>query len=184
MLLLILLTFSVFLVFWLGDLLLTKKTIDKTGIKAELNPVMRTVLRIRRRFIWIFKIIEISLFFYLLVFLTTVGSGTIPFYILLFYILFYSILVVNNSRVYYKVTKKETLIFPCIFLFISIVLMLFIYVNYMMYSGLTMTYNEFRKCQINYKKLNWECYKNESTVQPSNELRDILGDFDIPIPRP
>jgi hypothetical protein len=184
MLILILLTFFVFFVFWLGDLYITKKTIDKTGIKAELNPLMRTVLRVRRRFIWVFKIIEIGLFLYLLIFLTTIGSGMIPFYILLFYIFFYSILVANNSRVYYKVTNKETVAFSYIFICVSILLILFIYLNYMMYSGLTMTYNEFRKCQTDYKKLNWECYKNESTVQPSSELKDILGDLNILIPRP
>jgi len=46
MLTLILLTFLVFFVLWLGDLILTRKVTKKVGAKAEVNPLMRKLLKI------------------------------------------------------------------------------------------------------------------------------------------
>jgi hypothetical protein len=183
MLTLILLTFSVFFVLWIGDLILTRKVTKKVGAKAEINPLMRKILSFRGKFIWIFKFVEIGLFLYLIYYIQTF-SGQTSFYILLVYILFYSILVANNSRVYFQVTKETSGTFRWIFLIISVLLIMFIYLNYLMYSGLTLTYSKLGECQSDYKNVYWECYQKNVTPEKSKELEDILGTLDIKIPKP
>lgn len=183
MLTLILFTFLVFFVLWLGDLILTRKVVKKVGTHAEVNPLMRKILSFRGRFIWVFKFIEIVLFLYLIYYIQTF-SGQRSFYILLGYILFYSLLVTNNSRVYFQVTKQASGTFRWIFMIISVLLIMFIYLNFMIYSGLTLTYSTLGSCQSDYKNLYWECYQKNVTPETPKELEDILGTLDIKIPKP
>lgn len=183
MLTLILLTFLVFFVLWIGDLVLTLKVTKKVGSEAEVNPIMRKILSFRGKFIWAFKSIEIGFFLYLIYYIQTF-SGQTAFHILLGYILFYSILVANNSRVYFQVTKEASGAFRGIFLIISVLLVMFIYLNYLMYSGLTLTYSKLGECQSDYKSVYWECYQKDVSPEKSKELEDILGTLDIKIPKP
>ena len=182
MLTLILLTFLVFVVLWVSDLYLTLKVVKKVGVKAEANPLLRKVLSFRGRFSWAFKGIELLLFLYLIYYLST--FGTLPFYILLGYIFFYAILVANNSRVYFQVTKKSSPAFRYTFLIISLLLIMFIYLNFLFYSGLTLTFDELRTCQSEYKNVYRECYEEDISPQTSQELKDILETIDIKIPMP
>lgn len=185
MLNLIVLTFLVFMVLWLGDFYITLKTVRKRGIRAEANPIMKFYL-LRGKLVWLFKALEIGIFFYLLSFLTVIGNTTTPFYILLTYIFIYTLLVANNSRVYFKVMNKESGAFKLIFVAISILMVFFIYMNYLVYSGLMLSYNTLMECQSEYKELNWECYQENTTAPISSidELEDILNSLNIPIPRP
>jgi len=183
MLTLILLTFIVFFVLWMGDMLLTLKVIKKVGTKAEVNPIIRKIVSFRGKFIWLFKFIEITLFLYLIYYIQTF-SGKTAFYILLGYIFFYSLLVANNSKVYFQVTQQESRIFRYMFLIISVLLIMFIYLNFLLYSGLTLTYSEFGKCQSKYKSLYWECYQKNITPETPKELENILETIDIKIPKP
>jgi len=183
MLVLIFLTFFVFLILWIGDFYITKKIVKKVGTKVEINILLRKILSFRGKFIWIFKAIELGLFLYLIYYIQTF-SGEVSFYILLGYILFYTILVTNNSRVYFQVTRKASEAFMLMFLVISISLLGFIYLNFLMYSGLVMTYEELGKCQSNYKNVYWECYQKNVTSEVPKELEDIIGSFDISIPMP
>jgi hypothetical protein len=183
MLVLILLTFLVFFIFWLADLILTRNVVKKVGTKAEVNPLLRKILNFRGKFIYIFKIIEMGLFLFLIYYIQTF-SGQTSFHVLLGYIFFYSILVANNSRVYFQVSKKDSTVFRWTFLVISVLLIVFIYLNYFMYSGLMLTYSELGKCQSDYKNTYWECYQKNVTPEESKELKDILGTLDIEIPTP
>jgi len=61
---------------------------------------------------------------------------------------------------------------------------MFIYLNYLMYSGLTLTYSKLGECQSDYKNVYWECYQKNVTPEESKELEDILGTLDIKIPKP
>jgi len=183
MLPLILLTFSVFFTLWAGDFYITYKTVKHVGPKAELNPIIRVLMQTRGKNVWVFKTFEIALFLYLIYYIQTF-SGESSFYILLGYIFFYSILVFNNSWVFFKVTKMASKAFGIIFLITSFLLIMFIYLNYLMYSGLTLTYKKFGECQLDYKNLYWECYQKNITHEKSQELEDILGNLDIKIPNP
>ena len=183
MLTLILLTFFVFLVLWTSDIILTRNVTEKVGAEAEINPLLRKILSFRGKFIWLFKLIEIIFFLYLIYYIQTF-SEKIAFYTLLGYIFFYSLLVMNNSKVYFQVTGKSSNTFRWTFLVISILLVMFIYLNFLMYSGLTMTYSTLGRCQSDYKNLYWECYQKNVTPQITKELKDILGALDIKIPKP
>ena len=182
---LILLTFLVFFILWLADFYITVKIVNKKGRKVEANPLMRLYL-IRGRFVWVFKIAEILIFFYLLSFLTITANSVMPFYTLLAYIFIYTILVANNSKVYFDITGKQSNVLHYVFIVMSILLIFFIYMNYLMYSGLTLSYNTLMDCQSEYKQLNWDCYKKNVTIDGDSisKIENILGNFDLPIPIP
>ena len=181
MLYLILLTFAVFVIFWLGDLILTLQTVKHMGVKAEVNPIMRGILKTRGKFIYIFKIIEIGAFLYLLYFISTF-KGIISFNILLFFILFYSLLVVNNAHVYYKVTHKESKTLSIVFIFLIITMLLFIYLNFLLYQDLGVSFTALSKSNQRYADLYEECNQNQ-TIESSlpQDLGDLLRDLNLPI---
>ena len=185
MITLLLLTFAVFMIFWLGDLYLTIKVIKKVGKNAEANPLMKLFL-FRGKWVFAFKALELGIFLYLIYFITAISSGVVPFYILLGYIIIYSLLVMNNGRVYYNVTGKQSSVLSLIFFFTSVILVLFMYLNYLMYGGLTVTYSRLMESEHNYNQLNWECNHQNITTNASadSELMNILSTLNIPIPRP
>lgn len=184
MIYLILLIFAVFFIFWLGDFYLTKKTTKYLGNKIELNPVIRYVLRGRGRLIYLFKAIELGVFLYLMIFLTNF-EGIIPFYILLFFIFFYSVLVLNNAHVFYKVTKKESIAFKVIFGLMVIAMLLFIYLNYLLYMDLNTSYKALSKSNQYYNNLYSQCQNTNgsiSTPAPRN-INEIIPELNLPIRR-
>lgn len=169
---------------WLGDFYLTIKTVKKIGPKAEINPIMRSVLGFRGKHVYLFKIVELGLFLYLIYFLSNF-NGVVPFYTLLGYILFYSLLVANNSHVLFKVTKEETLTLNYIFVGVTICTILFIYLNYLMFADLLTTYTAISQCHISYNQLYQTCNQNTTMISklPEN-LLDVIKSLDIKIPMP
>jgi glucan phosphoethanolaminetransferase (alkaline phosphatase superfamily) len=161
------------------------KTTKRIGPTTELNPIMRGFLQLRGKYVWIFKVTELSLFFYLIYYLTSF-TGTIPFYTLLVYIILYGILVANNSRVYYKVTGEQSLVINYAFIGITIFITLFIYLNYLLYSSLTLSYNTITKCYSSYNDLYWTCNQQNATggVALPTELENILNSLNLTISKP
>lgn len=184
MIYLILLTFGVFFLFWFGDLYLTIKTTKHLGKKVELNPLIRLILGGRGRLIYLFKIIELSIFLYLMIFLTKF-EGIIPFYILLFFILFYSVLVINNAHVYYKVTKKESIAFKLIFLGAIVSMLFFVYLNYLLYMDLNTSYNALSQSNQEYNNLYAQCQRNNASISAPvpKDITEIIPELNLPIRR-
>jgi len=137
---LILLVLLVFTIFWLGDLVLTLKVAKHLGHEVEINPIIRIILKTRRKLIFLFKTLELSAFIYLIWYLSTF-EGKTPFYILLIFILFYSLLVANNAHVFYKATGTESIVFKFVYLGLVLSILLFIYLNYLLYKDLETSYN-------------------------------------------
>lgn len=187
MLVLIVLTFFIFLILWLGDFYLTKKVIRKKGIGLELNPLMK-IYAFRGRFVYLFKALEIGIFFYLIYFLTTVSNSMTPFYILLVYIFLYSVLVSNNSWIYFKAFKRPSKALNYIFMAVAIVLILFLYLSFVEYETLTASYSQLLKCKFGYKDLEVKCEKNITYIAVDtpefSDLKSIVDTIDIPIPKP
>ena len=156
MIYLILIIFGVFLLFWFGDFYLTRKTIKHLGHKVELNPIIRFISKGRGKLIYLFKPIELGIFIYLIWSLTKF-EDVIPFCILLFFIFFYSLLVVNNAHVYYKATKKESVAFKMIFIGLMIAMLLFIYLNYLLYLDLNISYDALANSNQDYNELYAQC---------------------------
>lgn len=173
MIYLTLITFFVFLLFWLGDLYLTIKTVKKLGNEIEINPIIRFLLRGRGRLIYLFKPIELFAFVYLLWIINTF-DGIISFNILLVFIFFYALLVVNNAHVYFKVTNKESIAFKVIFIGLTIMMLLFIYLNYMLYKDLGISYNALDKSNDKYNELYWQCQSNSTNNSiPNTKFPDL-----------
>ena len=181
MLYLILIIFCVFMIFFLGDLILTLKTIRKAKTaKIELNPLMR----IRSHFVYVFKTIELLIFLYLIYVLTKINGAT-SFYILLSFIFFYSLLVANNAHVYYKVTGKESGTFKIIFIISVISMLSFIYLNYILYEDLKISYDALTQSYEGYNKLYHQCVEKNISgdmIVPQ-ELGEILREFNMTIER-
>ena len=184
MLYLILIVLGVFLLFWLGDLYLTIKTIKLMGHKVELNPIIRFISRGRGKLIYLFKPLELGIFIYLI---WALGKfeGVIPFYILLFFIFFYSMLVMNNAHVYYKVTHKESIAFKIIFVGAMIAMLLFIYLNYLLYMDLNTSYDALSHSNQQYNDLYSQCQKNNAsiTTPEPRSITEIIPELNLPIRR-
>lgn len=178
---LILITFFVFVLFWLGDLYLTLKTVKKLGNNVEINPIIKFILRGRGRLVYLFKPLELIAFLYLLWFLNTF-EGVIPFSILLVFIFVYSIIVVNNAHVYYKVTDRESGAFKIIFIGLTLAVLFFIYLNYLLYLDIGIVYDELQESNEKYSELLWETQNINETVteKPKSELPNL----NLPIRRP
>jgi len=185
MLPLILLTFSVFLTLWIGDFYLTLKTTKKAGYRVEINPIMQIFFRVRRQYVWIFKLVELSIFFYLIYFLTSIAETT-QFYMLLVYIIIYAILVANNSRVYYKITGKESLAINYILILVVIFTALFIYLNFFLYSNIKTSYNVLGQCKESFNNLYWSCQQKNATggAKLPSDLEEVLKSLNLTISRP
>jgi len=180
---LILIVFGVFLLFWLGDLYLTIKTTKRLGNKIEINPIIRFILRGRGKFVYLFKAIELVIFLYLIWFLASF-EGVIPFYILLFFIFFYSLLVVNNAHIYFKVTKQESIAFKIIFIGLVIAMLLFIYLNYLLYLDLNTSYNALKESNNQYTNLYIQCQNNSPSAPMPKNISDITSGLNLPIRNP
>lgn len=168
---LILLTFFVFAIFWLGDLVLTLKVVKHLGHEVEINPIIRLLLRARGKFIYPFKIVELGAFLYLIWYLSTF-EGKTPFYILLVFILFYSLLVANNAHVYYKATVKESIVFKVVYLGLVLSILFFIYLNYLLYKDLETSYNALGDANSKYAELH-----SKIEIQNRTTGNDIPKDF-------
>lgn len=182
MLYLTLITFGVFVLFWGGDLYLTLKTVKHLGNHVEINPFVRFILKGRRKLIYLFKPVELIVFLYLIWFLNKF-EGVIPFYILLVFILFYSIIVINNAHVFFKATKKESIAFKVIFSGLTIAILFFIYLNYMLYLDLGVAYNALSKSNDKYNELYGQCQeKNASITTPEpQDIKTAFPELDLPI---
>ena len=177
MLYLVLLTLGVFLLFWLGDLYITLKAVKKSDKNIEINPLLRCIFNYRRRFVYLFKIVEILVFSYLIYYITELGSN-ISFNILLTFIFIYSLFVVNNAHVYYKITNQESSAFKLIFITLTLFVILFIYLNNLLYSDLSITYNAISECNTKYYDLYNVC--NVTNIEVPT-LKNVLKELNLSV---
>ena len=170
---------------WLADAFLTLRTVNKLGEEVEINPIVQNLLKTRGAYVWVFKVVEIAAFLYLIFYLSAFTT-TMPFYILLVYILFYGVLVANNSRVYYKATGNQSKILRITFILLLLASISFIYLNYVLYRDLNVSYNSLRNCKSEYNDLFFECKKNTSETPEnfSRELENRLGNLNLTVPTP
>ena len=174
MLYLTLLTFGVFIVLWSADLALTIKTVNHMGPKVEINPIIKFILKTRRKAIYIIKPLELIIFGYLILFLN-VFKGVMGFYILLVFILFYGLLVLNNSWVYATVAKKDSAIIRITYFAILLFVLLFIFLNYSLYNDLTVSYDTLSETNSKYNEIAIEY--NSCCNQPNeNTNLEIRGE--------
>jgi len=185
MLPLIILTFLVFLTLWIGDFYLTVKSFKKSKNVLEINPIMLLLLKFRSRYVVLFKLAEISIFFYLIYYLTILHQ-TMQIYILLAYIVVYGVLVANNSHVYYKAKGKPSFAINIILIFLSAFVSLFIFLNFLLYSNLTISYDVLSQCKDSFNNLYRQCQQQNATPSVSlpQELESILESINLTIRRP
>ncbi len=104
---LIIVSFFVIFIYWLEDALLTKKVVGIVGYEIEANPLLRLTFKIRAKFFSIFKIVELSLFAYLIYLIDEFQLNIFTaFYVIMGLLVYYTLILINNSRVYFAVTKK------------------------------------------------------------------------------
>lgn len=175
------LTFAVFLVFWAGDAIITRKTVDELDESAEINPIIRKILYFRKGYLWLFKGVEITAFGYLIYYLSTFG-GVLSFKILLAYILFYGFLVWNNNRVYFKATGEPSTTFRTMFLLMLVISVSFIQLNNTLYQDLQTSYEGISECSADYRELQNQCRQEANTTSGGNyseNVDDRLENLDL-----
>ena len=164
---LITLTFAVFLILWISDLYFTTRSIKKIGKGVEMNPLLRGIIGIRAKFIWPFKILEVSIFSYILWRISTLNEE-ITFSVLLGLILVYSLVVVAGLKVFIDATRRST---PVLMLFMGILLslLLFIHLNHVEYQNKIAVSNALSECSSRYANLYVACKVNFSSTINSSE---------------
>jgi len=161
-------------VFLVGDAILTRRTVEALDESTEVNPIIRKVLSFRKKFLWIFKSVEVTAFAYLLYYLASFNSS-LSFNILLGYILFYGLLVWNNNRVYYKATGEPSTTFRKVFLLMLVISVSFIFLNNMLYEDLQDSYNSISECSTDYTELQNQCSNEDINTSDSENYNDTTN---------
>lgn len=154
---------------------------DALDESTEVNPLIRKVLGFRKKFLWLFKLLEISAFAYLIYYLASFDSS-LSFNILLGYILFYGFLVWNNNRVYYKATGEPSTTFRGIFALMLVISVSFIYLNNALYQDLQTSYESISECSTDYRELQDQCSQNVNSTSGENydeNIEDRLEKLDL-----
>lgn len=140
---LILVSFFVILVYWLADAILTKKVVGIAGYEIEANPVIRLTFKIRAKFFLIFKLVEISLFAYLIYLIDAFQLNIFTaFYAIFGLIVYYTLILINNSRVYFEVTKKQSNVLIYALSIATIFLIIFMWFAYTLQIDKTILTNQ------------------------------------------
>ncbi len=175
---LIALTFAVFLILWIADLYFTTRSVKVIGKGIEINPLLRLVMGIRWRFIWPFKIVEISIVSYLLwqIFLL---NEEITFSILMGLLLIYSLVVSAGAKVFIDATQRSM---PVVMVFIGILLslLLFIDLNHAEYQNKSAVFNALSECSSKYANLYVLCTTNTTVKESASEFQRYNLSLTIP----
>lgn len=145
-----------FIVQWLADIFFTLKSVKKLGYEIETNPIFRFLLGTRRKYLYLFKTLELIVFFGL-IYLVSTYSNAHAFYGLLFVSFVYFLVTLQGMRIYLQVEKDTT---PVILLFatISLICLLFIYLNYDTFNNSTKIYTALKECNEAYQDTYTECF--------------------------
>jgi len=171
--------FLTLVVFWLGDLYLTKETTKRVGSLAEMNPALRAILKLRRKFIWTFKGTEIIIFSYLLFKLSQLDEVK-TFSVLLLAILYYILVVSTGIIAYIKAVGYSTPI-VALFITISLLMLIFMSMSYKEYQNRVTISNELMDCSSRYSYLYATCPQKEQPQVIGSEF-DKYG-LNITIPK-
>ena len=169
--------FVLFLVFWVADIFFTLKTVGKVGNEVELNPIMSLLLKVRRRYLFLFKIAEIAVFTGLMLGFVAVDTHT-ALYVLFALTLAYSLIVAQGIRVYLNASGNP---FPVSMLFLVVVLIAVftIYVSYLSFVDTISISDALQKCNTEYIGAYRTCVANATgTVEPPKHF-----DINLTIPR-
>jgi len=128
-----------------------------------MNPLLRGVMKIRAKFIWPFKVLEIGIFSYLL-WRISILNEEMTFSVLLGLILFYSLVVVAGLKVFIDVTERSTPV-AMLFFALSLSLLLFIHLNHLEYQNKASVSNAFSECSSKYADLYAICKTNTNVSQ-------------------
>lgn len=178
MLILISLTFLIFVFFWIVDIHITRKVIRKVGKEIELNPIARFLIGGSER-LWFFKAIFFFLTFFATFYLTWL-EVKLPLYVILGYILIYSLVITSNSSIYFRVTGRESLAFKILFILVSFSLVGFIYLNFFLYNAVKLVFSSYSACRLKYGSLLYECKKE--VAPPEKEVEKVGEILNISIP--
>jgi len=175
---LILMMFSIFLVLWLGDLYFTVKSTEKRSSAIEVNPIMNALLRLRREFLWIFKIAELAVFSYLVWVISSLNSE-IAFNVLLGIIFLYSLLVTQGMCIYLKAVGNASPV-VLVFFVMSLIAIIFVRINYDTFLNSVSISNALGMCNSEYVNLYRNCSNNSANMSAYSSNN---SEFNFTIPR-
>jgi len=176
---LIALTFIAFLCLWLADLFFTSRVTKILGKGVEVNPMLSFIIGIRGRFLPLFKIVEISIFSFLL-WQVVLLNEKMAFSILLAIIFVYSLAVLAGLKIYIDTIQNSAPV-VMLFLLMMILIMVFIYLSYIEYQNKVSIYNALSECSSRYSELYYEY--SSKTSNSSNFSSSLEFDFNLTIER-
>ena len=160
-----------FILLWLSDIFFTVKSVGKLGNKVEMNPLMRFFLKTRRRFLWVFKILELSAFLALIYFLSYFDAEQ-SFYVLLAIIFIYS-LVVSQGMYVYLASGGNPRAVVIVFFLLCLIGLLFVNLNYSTFNNTGKISDALTSCNLNYNELYHNCTGSIATVSSGQKIDDF-----------
>lgn len=164
-----------FLILWIADIIFTIKSTTKEGWDLEVNPLMRFLLRLRRRYLILFKCIEIISMF-TLIYIISIYDADYAVIILTAAITAYSIIVANSMTIYLK-TMSNPLPIVIVFLSTSIALLLLANFTYSAFVNSIAITKEYAICGENYATLKTTCNISSFNQTPLTYPNDLDINF-------
>lgn len=158
---LILYVIAIFLTLWIADLYFTVKSVSKLGEKIEVNPIIRSMLKLKGKHIWAYKVVEIGIFgicAYVLYFrwIESFKEAQSILFVLFGLIFIYALLVAQGLNVYSQIYRRNKAGAILLLLFVFYTLF-FVNLNYNLFSNNVSLSNELSSCNKEYVNVYSEC---------------------------
>ena len=167
-----------FIVLWVADLFFTVKSSKILGTDVEINPVMKLLLKTRKRFLWLFKAGELIAFLALVYFFSFM-SAEHAFYVLLVMLVFYSVVVAQGAAIYVKASNNTAPV-ALLILIVCVTAIVFIYLNYATFANSVALSNSLNKCGSEYAGLYWNCTGKQAALNLPSTVNDFGLNLTIP----
>jgi len=166
-----------FLLLWLSDLFFTLKCTEKKGWGLEANPFMKMLLKTRRAHLYIYKALEVLIFF-ALIWLVSFQNADYAVITLLAATGVYSLVVANGMAIYLRIYRSVTV--PAVLFFlVCLSVLFFAYLAYTTFASNASLFMTCSKCCDDYAALKATC----SNAQPSvGANRSTDYDLNISVP--
>jgi len=117
------LLFTTFFVLWLSDFFFTKKCVKTLGPQVEANPIIKTLIKARGKFIYATKSIELITYTLVYTYIQRINE-VFAYKLLIIAVFGYGVIVSSGLKIYVRTHESAT---PVVILFLTIILLALLY---------------------------------------------------------
>lgn len=177
----VLLVYAFFLALWVADLFFTVRSTQTLGQHVEVNPLVKLLI-IRKRFLYVFKAIELGAFT-VLVYFSASKNADYTITALLALLALYSLIAANGMAIYLESVGKTR---PAVIAFLAacLAVILLVQANYFTFVSNVSLSESLAKSGMQYADLTARCSRNNITINASgiDNKTTVQNDLNLPIP--